>query len=348
MMNNYKLFLLCIILSGCSGSHSEYNLGFKRYSIIEADLIIDAKSDKEIAFPSFVRTSTDFFLIYDGQMGKIHKFNYEGEKMMSFGNKGRGPGEFQSITNYWITDDGYLFYDYNAAKFVHYDYKGLFVCEKQIEKEYLTPGIARLSDNKFVLPANGENGALLKVVDYRTGDVVYLGKGHDDAGVPNSSTIRYLIKQTNKIPEFMYNKITVDAIGSYIYSVQNVTGNLQKYSVDDGLIWEINIKIPSQEVLIDKYKDELFGQNRYLPDLRYIDGIHATDQGVAILLNIPENEPVTIVWTTSDGKQNYIVEYPTIETPKNFLPRFRIASEVGSVIFVNSLDGEVLKAEWPF
>ena len=348
MLNKYKLISLCIILAGCTGSHSDYYLDFKKYSFTKADLIIDANLDKQIAFPSFVRTAGDYFLVYDGQIGKIHKFNYHGDKLMSFGNKGRGPGEFQSVTNYWIMDDAFLFYDYNAAKLVYYNFQGSFVSEKPIKKEHLSLSNAMLSDNRFVLPANGENGALLKVVDYRTDDVFYLGRGYGDVVRPNAKTIRDLIKRTNRISEFFYNKVTVDAIGSDIYIVQNVTGKLQKYSIDEGLIWEMSIKIPSQEVLFDNYKEELFGQNRYLPDLRYAEGIQATDQGVAVLLNTPENEPVTIVWITSDGKQGLIIEYPTIEIPKNFLPRFRLAPEVGEVIFVNSLDGKVLKAEWPF
>lgn len=348
MSSNYISVILCLIIIGCSNSQSDNNLDSKKISILKEDLIIDPNLDNNLAFPSFVRTSADYFFIYDLQLGKIFKYNYKGEKLSSFGRKGRGPGNFQSITNYWIMKDEIIFYDFNAAKLVYYDLQGTFVKEKIIGAEILSVINAKLYNNKFVLPANDNKEALLKIVDYQTDDIVYLGNGYKDGENLDNNSIRDFIRRTSQIPEFMYNQVTLDAFSTEIYSLQNVTGILQKYSVEAGLIWEKNIQIPSQEILFDQYQEELFGQDQYLPSLNYANGIHAIEQGVAILLNVPKTEATTIVWVAKDGKSTSVVEYPNIKPSENFPLRFRIAKDIGSVIFVNSLEGKIFKADWPF
>src|SRR5699024_7727942 len=149
---------------------------FEKIVVEESKLIINAKDSKTIALPSFIRTHPDYFLVYGGKYKKIFKFSYDGVLLASFGKKGRGPGEFLSLTNCWIMNDHYLLYDYNGTKMVLYDLEGSLIDEYSVNIGALGTGIEVLSTGEFVGSAKGKKGSLLKITDLEKEEAVYVGE----------------------------------------------------------------------------------------------------------------------------------------------------------------------------
>jgi hypothetical protein len=65
------LIFLALMVVGCFDSKSDKSVNFTIISIEESDIVIDAKTTKDIALPSFIRTGAKFFLIYDAKTKKI-------------------------------------------------------------------------------------------------------------------------------------------------------------------------------------------------------------------------------------------------------------------------------------
>jgi hypothetical protein len=342
-MIKFKWVLLLVV--GCSYSDSQKSVDFTTIVVEESEIIIDAEINQEIAFPSFIRTASDYFLVYDGQLQRIIKFSYEGEHLLSFGRKGSGPGEFQSLTNYWIMDDHYLLYDYNGAKMVRYDLNGSFIEEYPVDIGELTMSIEGLSTHKFLYPANGEEGALLKVYNTKMDELVYIGEAVAVENESSNEEVRDIIKRGG-VPNYMQNRVSIGANESGIFSFQNTSAILQKFSLDGVLLWERDLKIPSVDGVFENFLKEANEQDRYIPELNYSRGMHVYEYGAAVLINTPEDKPTTVVWVPNDGNNIRVVEYPDIDN-SIFILRFRVAPEHNSIFFVYSFEGKVFRATWP-
>jgi hypothetical protein len=88
-------------------------------------------------------------------------------------------------------------------------------------------------------------------------------------------------------------------------------------------------------------------QNRYIPSFYYASFIHVTDHGAAILLNTADDYPETIAWVPNDGDHIQLVEFPVLKNPAIPPLKFRIALEQQTVLFSNSREGVVYRANWP-
>lgn len=133
---------------------------------------------------------------------------------------------------------------------------------------------------------------------------------------------------------------------SGIFSFQSAYAVLQKFTETGELLWEKDfINLPSLEGIFEKFVNDATDEDRYMPLLNYCSGIHSLQNGTAILLNTVEEKPVTILWVSNDGSDVQVIEYPDVE--HSFLLRFRIAPEQEAILFADSMEGKVFKADWP-
>src|SRR5690625_3254452 len=238
----YLLFLI----TGCSQPDSDGSIDFTTIVVEGSNTIIDAKSEKGLVSPAFIRTASNYFLVYDGKFKKIVKFNYQVEMLQSFGSEGRGPGEFLSLTNYWIKEDHYLLYDYNGAKMIRYDFDGSLIDEYSVDINKLTTTVEALSGDIFIYPTNGTHDSLLAISDLKKGGTTYVGQAIAGRNETSSEVIRDIIER-GKIPNFMKNKVYIGANESGIFAFQNTKSLLQKYTLQGQLQWERDLKIPPIE-----------------------------------------------------------------------------------------------------
>lgn len=338
-------FSLLLIIIGCSQPDSGNPVDFTTTVVEGSSTVIDAKEDTTIVFPSFIRTAPDYFLIYEAEPQKIIKFNYDGEKLQSFGSEGRGPGEFLSLTNYWIREDHYLLYDYNGAKMIRYDFDGSLIDEYSVDISKLTMTMDVLSGSKFVYPTNGTNDSLLAISDLKKSETTYFGQAIAGRNESSNEVVRDLIER-GKVPNFMKNRVHIGANGIGIFCFQNTKALLQKYSMDGQLQWERDLKIPPVEGVFEDFL-KTNKEGKYITPLTYIYGMQVMEDGTAILLNTTDEKPITVAWVPNDGHEIRVVEFPGIDRPSQIPLRFRVASEEEAIIFVNSMEGKIINADWP-
>jgi len=107
---------------------------------------------------------------------KIIKLDSQGNKLFSFGKKGKGPGEFISIGGFWVFDTSYMVYDYNAFKFISYNRAGKLVKETVIKENPANPNgsppnipisAVAHSPDELLIPTRGRNGSLFPLLAVR-------------------------------------------------------------------------------------------------------------------------------------------------------------------------------------
>lgn len=109
------LFLVCYI--GSTASAQTLSASF------ETVLSIGGENTNEAAYlfrnPTGIKTDRQGTIyISDQNSSSIKKFNPSGEYIGSIGQKGRGPGEFQEITAFHVTNDGeILIFDHRSQRF---------------------------------------------------------------------------------------------------------------------------------------------------------------------------------------------------------------------------------------
>jgi len=309
------------------------------------EIVINPETHSEIVFPIWIRTMPDYFLLYDSGQNKVFSYTYSGNKVFEFGDEGRGPGEFQSLTNCWIMKDHIQLYDFNQRKIILYDLEGRFLEEYLIGNAGLSGRVEILESDRFVSPAQGENGALMKVYNLKNDSLSFIGEAIAGSDEMEGGTSHEIIRRGG-IPNYMRNSVFLGTNASGIFSFQETTALLQKYSNDGELHWEMDLKIPSQEMLYEEFMEE-FNEvgDRYIPSYSYAHGIHTLDQGTAILLNTASGKPVTVAWITNDGSQVSYFEYPEIENTS--IIRFRVNIKKNTIFFINPIEGYVYKSDLP-
>lgn len=339
----YVVFLI-LLLSGCSHPNADKGTGFATIVVEENAIVISPESNKEIVSPTFIRTGSDYILIYEYKSQKIVKLTYEGEQLLSFGGKGRGPGEFLSLTNYWIMEDHYLLYDYNGAKMVLYDFDGSLIDEYSVNIGALTGNVEVLSTDKFVSPAKGKEGSLLKISNLKNEEIIYFG---DAVAGPNEVSTEKIsqIIQKGGVPNYMQNYVFIAVNESGIFCFQSTKAVLQKYNKDGVLLWQRDLNIPVLEGVYENYLKKN-REEEYIYSLTYALGIQAVEDGVAVLFNTTDDKPTTVAWIPNEGNNIRLIKYPAINNSA-FILRFQVAPEHNTVFFVMTLEGKVLKSDWP-
>jgi len=126
---------------------------------------------------------------------------------------------------------------------------------------------------------------------------------------------------------------------------------LQKYTSDGTLLWQKDIRIPEQENLFREAArhNRSYNPRKEAPKIyAYADAMDARKQGVAVLLNMPFGQPVTLAWIPVNGNQMNVISYPDIASDAlGFQNSFSILPEQDLIYFVNRQDGIIYKAHWP-
>ncbi|MEX2601473.1 MAG: 6-bladed beta-propeller [Balneolaceae bacterium] len=348
------LFILPVLIVGCSVEKSE-NMIFEEVEVELASLLISVESSSGIAFPSLIKSVSDGILLNDYGLGKIHKFDLDGNKQFSFGNTGDGPGEFRAVYDFWEFDDYYMVYDYESKKFIKYDFEGIWIEDVLIEfEEFSTLRPVRfeaITPQRFAIPTRGLNGSLFSIVDVETGSIHYFG---DALGEYEYSSTPQQYRQaisSRRVPAHELNMVRLRRNQTGIFLIQQSTAILEKYTYSGGVAWEKRLKIPAQDGLFEYFfKANLERLNRELPAryaFSYIQEAHATDEGVAILLYVREDQPLTVVWVPNDGESMTVVTFQGIENQSMQPQDFTISANESYIYVLNMLDGEIYRAMWP-
>ncbi|TVQ73093.1 MAG: hypothetical protein EA363_03625, partial [Balneolaceae bacterium] len=308
-----------------------------------------------------IKAETGALYFTDNSFDRVTKVDMDGEKLFSFGSKGRGPGEFQSLSGFWKFEDRYLIYDFNGFKFITYDFNGDPVSDISVDANPVNPEgfppnipltVEAISPHLLLIPSRGRNNSLFAKADIKNDSLLFLGSAVGDFV---ESYDRDEIQQSHlrgEIPEIFANFMMLSHSSNGIYAFQQTTGILEKYSHSGELIWEMNIKHPVQEGMLSHFADENRESVRSgepaLHLYNYAKAMDANEEGVAVLLNTLEKNKATVIWVSDDGENLAEIIYQGIEN--DLIGRFNtftISPEDSRAWFLNQRDGEIYSADWP-
>lgn len=97
---------------------------------------IDIDDDFLIEISDYI-VKDDFIFILDLKQQKVLKYDLQGNLIISFGEKGLGPSEFQAPTNLVALGNAIGINDYSRKRLIKFDYHGKYLTEIPYDKDCL-------------------------------------------------------------------------------------------------------------------------------------------------------------------------------------------------------------------
>lgn len=346
------------LLLGCNTGSSGNTTVFTEHTVINAQLFLRIENAPFLGRPTAIKAVADGLFIVDEGHYQITKVDRGGNQVLSFGNHGRGPGEIQSIAGFWTFETEYLVYDYNSFKFLTFDHRGKLINEEVLNENPIDPDsgfsipitLDALSSDKLLIPTSGRHGSLFAIADRNTGDVTFTGfaVGEFVKSYNNQEVMQALSR--GEIPSRLVNLVMLSSSSTAIYSLQQTTGVLEKYTHTGKKVWEKKLNIPVQNNLFDQISEHNMGMGPGdIPRIfMYARAMDALDNGVALLLNLPEDQPLTIVWIPEDGNTIDLIEVEGITLDVHgFVEGFTVSPKGTHAYFLEQSSSKIFKFEWP-
>lgn len=349
---------MLLLMISCSSKETAEDLKIVEHSVTETNVLAAAEENSFVGRPTRIIATGTRLYFSDHGFQQITRLNRDGEQEFSFGSQGEGPGEFNAPSRFWVFEDRYLVYDYNSFKFIAYDSKGELVEEIIVEKNPVNPDgfppnisltVHAISTDELLIPSRGRNGSLFAKANIKTGDLQFIGEAVGKHADYDDDVERAFA--SGEIPPVFINMISVGNSSTGIYSFQQNTGILEKYSYSGELLWNRHINIPAQTDLFDQIstRNQNIDTQKESYDLfQYAWDMSVNEEGVAILLNMPEEEPITIAWLSENGEQLHLISYADLDREVlSYFGSFSISPDNTRIYFLNNQEGIIYEAEWP-
>lgn len=360
-LNINWLVILCFgcLLFGCKAESDIKKTAFAKHFAKNTYVFLSAEDTPFLGKPTTIKAVSDGLFFVDLGHYQITKVDYEGNHLLSFGNHGRGPGELQSITGFWPFKNEYLVYDYTSFKFLTFDAHGKLMDEEVLNENPVNPDsdfsipitLDALSSDKLIIPSGGRNGSLFAIADRNSGDVSYFGKAVGEfVQVYNNQEVMQAYSR-GEIPDIMLNLVILSSNSNAIYSLQQATGVLGKFTHSGEQVWELELNIPGQEGLIEhiaQHNIEAGRSNVRRQRFIHARAMDANESGVAILLNMPADQPLTIARVSADGNTIDLIEIEGISLDfSGSMVGFTVSSDGRHAYYLEPNIGTTYKIEWP-
>lgn len=367
----FSVILLVSLLSCVSETPTPSDV--ESVKLEEFDTFVTVE-ENQIALPSIIKYDSDssHLFVYDTGIGSVLELNGEGEVVTEYGQRGRGPGEFQLVNNIFLSDDRLYVVD-EGQFFIHrFDREGEFLSTMDYS-EYggmippppMGPGMIRAPNinNKPIITPEGH--VLLSTVQagQRTQEIYELrdwdGNHLSDIGeVPEGSSF-----------ELNYDKLREDIMNGDIPSfyrtnafpvsdrtnpqeyflIYNAIPSITKYDSDGQRLWEHEVSRVSEIDSISTYFFETMEQmQRSNPRNRinlayYVSGVSSQNGGLylamdRIMTDQEEIRPLLIHQFNAEGE--LIRQFNLISEDIEIQPIFDI-DFTGRRIFVVTEEADI-------
>lgn len=351
------VFMLLLMVS-CSSKETAEDLKIVEHSVTETNVLASAEENSFLGRPIAIKAVSDGLYFVDAGHYQITKVDKEGNHLLSFGSSGHGPGELQSIAGFWPFKNEYLIYDYNSFKFLTFDDHGKLIDEEVLNENPVNPDsefsipitLDALSSEKLIIPTGGREGSLFAIVDRSNGDVTYTGSavGEVIQEYNNQEVMQAFSK--GDIPKRLINLVMLSSSSNAIYSLQQTTGILEKYTHTGDQVWEKELNIPAQTNLFDQISEYNMGMGSDdIPRIfMYARAMDALENGVALLLNMPDDQPLTVAWIPEDGNTIDLIEVEGITLDvRGFTEGFTVSPDSQHSYYLERDMGTIYQIEWP-
>src|SRR6056297_810905 len=361
-MNSFKNFAIicaCTLVAACASENIENDIAYTEHSVENVNVILKVEENPFLGRPTAITVSSNGLYIVDSGRDMIHKVDRAGDLLMSFGSSGQGPGEYQSIAGFWPQENSYLLYDYNSFKFITYDKQGDMIDEVIMRENPVNPESQRsipitveaLTPNKLLIPTGGNKDSLFAIAELGSEDVIFAGDalGEFVPGYNRDSVMQSY--GDGEVPDNFKNLVMLGSSADAIYSLQQTTGVLEKFNHSGERIWNMNLNIPGQSEVMDQIAQHNIDAVRNGEPTQLFIHAHAmdaTDQGVAMLLRMPKNQPASVVWVPEDGSGVDLITVESLDvSPRGFMGMFALSGEDQKAYYLERETGTVFQFEWP-
>jgi len=313
--------------------------------------LITPETNQNLVTPLGILSHKDQLVVYDSGSVAMFVFDSNGNQQFKFGRSGEGPGEFRFIPEFWGFGDNYYLFNPSSAKIIQYDTGGNYISESSIEASNMSYYMAAKSPRQFYIPTAGQQNALFEFVDLDDEDAGFM-IGTPVAPPSDGYDMKQVQEQvlSGQIPEMMRNQVILSSNKSGVYSFQQSNALLQKFTHSGELEWELDLGIPATEGVYEQFLEA----NKAIADrgqemvsmLQYAAKIDTTDNGVALLLNTVDPNPVTVLWVPDDGSEIQEIQFPGLETAESRPRSFTISKEESTIYFAGTMEGIVYNSEW--
>lgn len=308
--------------------------------------------------PTAIKAVPEGLFFVDSGQYQITKVDREENRLLSFGNHGRGPGELQSIAGFWPFKSEYLVYDYNSFKFLTFDDRGELIDEETLIENPVNPDsefsipitLDALSSDKLIIPTGGREGSLFAIADRISGDVTYSGMAVGEFVQEYNTQKVMQAYSRGEIPDILLNLLMLSSNSTAIYSLQQTTGVLEKYTHAGEQAWEMELNIPAQRNLFDQIAEcnRGLGSDDIHRIFMYARAMDALENGVALLLNVPDDQPLTIAWVPEDGNTIDLIQVEEITLDsRGFMEGFTVSPDGKHAYYLERNSGTIYQFEWP-
>lgn len=356
-MHSYKrytipLYFLIFVMIGCSYSADDGTIPIVTKISDTVKPLITPETHQNLVSPLGLLSHKDQLLVYDSGSVAMFVFDKDGNQLFKFGRSGEGPGEFRFIPEFWGFEDSYILFNPSSAKVLLFDTSGNYISESSIDAGTLSHYMEAKSPRQFYIPTAGHQNALFEFVDLDDESASFR-VGTPVAPPSDGYDMQQLQQQvlSGQIPAIMRNQIILSSNDSGVYAFQQSNVLLQKFTHTGELEWELDLDLPATEGVYDQFLET----NRAMADrgqemvtmLQYAAKIDTTDNGVALLLNTVDPNPVTVLWIPDDGSEIQEVQFPGLESSEARPRSFTISGEESTIYFGGTMEGIVYNSEWP-
>jgi len=340
------VIILAILVTVCqSKNRSSDSSENKTISSDSVEILLSIEKNDVIANPVRITSTPEGFALYDKGFHQIKLFTENGKPLLSFGQEGKGPGEFQSVSAIKSFSDQIIVSDSELLLQYSFDLDGNLVSTTEIastlyaiDNEIVTPGA-------FVSPTSGMQNSLAffsdknREINYHFGEPV--------VKAPKAADFNKWQKEFSqgKVPDFFRNRVGISADQSRIYLFLQTEGILQQYDLKGKLKWEKSFNLPEFNDEFDRFiKENKDNEPGKVYMLQYVYDMEQDEIGVYMLLRIPHKYPVTILFIGHDGKNIKFYKFNNIEHRPS---RFSISPDKEWIYFLNTSRGVVYRNKWP-
>lgn len=356
IMRASVIFLAAMLLAGCGGSESTpgepgtnptgSELLHGVPDTLQAERILDVREDESLANPTRIAAAGEGFALYDNGTGEVTVFTGEAEPSASFGGRGRGPGEFQSVSSLAYRDGQFLVADGELLRLTAYGPEGTVESTVDLAPALYAIETGVISSRTFMVPTNGQQESLARYINRENDREFTFGKPVVEA--PGAADFNSWQKDlaAGTVPDFFRNRVAVSGSDSLLYLFLQTEGVLRQYGLQGTRNWERGFAdLPEFQDEFDGFveenKDNEPGQ-MYM--LQYTYGLQQTTRGIYMLLRIPSAYPPTLLYVDHRNLGSRLIRVEGMDPRPS---HFSIAPSGNRIYFLNTGKGVVYRVDLP-
>jgi len=338
-------WIVIVLLSCKSDAEKDSYTPVEEITSKSAEIILRVQNESRIAIPLRIAATQAGFALYDYGLHQIQLFSTDGTFIRSFGNEGKGPGEFKNISTIKTCSSQIIVSDSKLLRQTSFDSEGNLQQMYDISSTLFASDNAIIGPGKYITPTNGEEKSLAKFVDRNHDREFIFGKPVvDSPGFADINKWRRDIS-SGKVPDFFRNQIAITGNESYWYLFLQTEGILQQYNTKGEQIWEKKLILPEFEAAFDRFiENEIVSSGGNISILRYVNKMELNNDGVYLLLRTPKTFPLSLLFVDHEGEKVRMFRFTDIQNAVN---EFSISPNGKWIYFVDGARGIIYRSRIP-